>query len=99
MMDFSGDNIFAHTFTLSQLVVPYLIINGIIFVIALSWNSAIQALVDYYVPKSYKDPDNAWLKMLTTAVLTLVLMFIAIFIARQMNIGLDPITKSIARIK
>lgn len=87
----NNDNIFSKTYNLSQIMIPTLIINAFSFVIALSWNSSIQSLVDYYFPTDIGYSKNVWIKVFTTLFMTILIIFLIVFLSNKLNIDVDQV--------
>lgn len=55
---------------------PVIIVGSLTLIATLSWNDAIKALIDKYIPPEYKNSENAWFKVLYAFVLTSIVIII-----------------------
>ena len=55
---------------------PTIIIGSLSLVVGLSWNNAFQALIDQYTPDKYKNDNNAWIKIVYSTILTIIIVFV-----------------------
>lgn len=55
---------------------PVIVVGSLTLISTLSWNDAIKALIDKYIPPEYKNSENAWFKVLYAFVLTSIVIII-----------------------
>ena len=84
-----NDGLFTKTFNLSQIIIPTLMINALSFAIALSWNSTIQSLLEYYFPIDNEHTNNVWIKFFTTLFVTFIIIFVVVFLTSKLNIDVN----------
>ena len=61
---------------------PVIIIGSLTFIAGLAWNNAFNALIDNYIPKEYRDRNNAWFKVLYAFILTTIIIVIISLIVK-----------------
>ncbi len=55
---------------------PVIIVGSLTLIATLSWNDAIKAIIDKYIPPEYKNSENAWFKVLYAFILTCIIIII-----------------------
>jgi hypothetical protein len=58
------------------------IVTALGLVAGLAWNDAIKSLIEYYFPLT---DQNVWAKVIYAAILTLIIVFISVYLVRIMK--------------
>ena len=75
-----------HIVDMSSVIIPIMVINALTLVVALSWDKAIENLIDNYINVGNDTNKKAWYKLYFSIILTVIFVIILIIYSRYINV-------------
>jgi uncharacterized membrane protein YkvI len=71
---------------MSSVIIPIMIINALTLVVALSWNNAIENIIDNYINVGNDNKKKAWYKLYFSIIITVIFVIILIIYSKYINV-------------